>query len=128
MRNEDLEALLLDARGFNEKVQVSGVLLYHDGTFFQYLEGPADGVAQVYARIRASRSHHSIYELLNNQIKARMFPSWLMGVSNAPASVLLSLARARWHASIQRLQGQADQESEGLALLHGYWESCGFAP
>jgi len=124
----ELEALLLSARKFNDRVGVTGVLLYHDGTFFQYFEGPAEGVAQVYARIQASRSHHSIYELLNANIKARLFPSWLMGASNVPSSLLLSLARAQWHASIQQVVDSQEVPNEGLALLTSYWKSCGYGP
>lgn len=124
----ELEALLVSARQFNDEVGVTGVLLYHDGTFFQYFEGPAEGVAQVYARIRASRSHHAIYELLNTKIKARLFPNWLMGASNVTSSLLLNLARAEWHASIQQVVDLPEVPNEGLALLTSYWKSCGYGP
>lgn len=51
----DLEHLLADARSFNSRAQVTGALLVHDATFFQYFEGPEEGVEAVYARVRASR-------------------------------------------------------------------------
>ena len=40
-----LTDLLIDARQFNQSVQVTGVLLHHDGGFFQYLEGPPAAIA-----------------------------------------------------------------------------------
>lgn len=128
LSEQGLEKLLLDARSFNSKVQVTGALLYHDGTFFQYFEGPPDSVTQVYSRIRASRTHHSIYELLSCPIEQRLFPQWLMGASNVPSSVILELARAEWRATANSLIDGSPTKNEGLALLAGYWKSVACAP
>lgn len=119
--DQELESLLSDAREFNAQVGVTGVLLYSGGAFFQYLEGPMDGVAQAYERIRKSRSHHSIYELLNAPIKQRLFPQWFMGFSHVPASALLRLQNAEWHRMTHQLEQARGDPNPGLALLQAYW-------
>lgn len=48
-----LERLLDSARRYNEQALVTGALLSHDGSFFQYLEGPASAVDAACARIKA---------------------------------------------------------------------------
>ena len=63
MSESELEALAVSARTENHRHQVTGVLLYDNGSFFQYLEGAPSAVVHVYERIKASRQHHGIIEL-----------------------------------------------------------------
>jgi hypothetical protein len=118
---EELTALLLDARRFNESVQVTGVLLHHDGGFFQYFEGPAAGTEAVYGRVKQSRRHHGMIELLNQPTQQRLFPHWLMGSSQVPASTALSLQQAEWRQIAGTLKPTDRRQPAGLALLQSYW-------
>jgi Sensors of blue-light using FAD len=121
----ELEALLLDARRFNQHVAVTGVLLFHDGSFFQYFEGPPAGVEAVYARVKASRSHHMIIELHDAPIDERLFGQWLMGFTHAPASELLTLQNAQWRRASRALSRQTGALSPGAFLLQAFWRTCG---
>jgi hypothetical protein len=116
----DMEGLLLQARTFNRDVHVTGVLLHHDGSFFQYFEGPDDAVAQVYERIRRSALHHTIFELCRGPIKQCFFADWQMGFAQTPHSQMLKLAHAEWKATATTLDGSA-RASVGLDLLADYW-------
>lgn len=118
---QSLEQLLLDARAFNAGVGVTGVLLHHDGSFFQYIEGPTDGVAQVYDRIRLSQRHHGLFELFRGDIARCHFPEWLMGFAETPQSQILRLSQATWKIVAPGVPDTVD-ESEGLALLVGHWQ------
>ena len=57
---EELEELLVVARKNNEALGVTGMLLYEKGSFFQILEGPAEAVEPLYAKIGADKRHASI--------------------------------------------------------------------
>ncbi len=116
-----LEHLLMDARAFNAGVGVTGVLLHHDGSFFQYLEGHAAGVEQAYARICGSRRHHGLFEMFRGPIARSHFPEWLMGFAETPQSQILRLSQATWRNAVCGLPGGADT-SEGLDLLVGHWK------
>lgn len=120
----ELEQLLLKSRAKNAELGVTGVLLFHDGSFFQYFEGPPAAVEEVYARIRRSPLHQDIIELLRGPIRSRSFGAWLMGFTQAPASTLLSLSNASWEARVRQEHAVAPTAaSEGLELLLQFWNS-----
>ena len=85
-----LDALLVNARAFNLTADVSGALLHHDGLFFPYFELPEAGVEAVYSRVKASRSHHGLIELIAAPVDQRHLSSWSMGFALPVASELLA--------------------------------------
>ena len=117
----ELEHLLISARAFNANAKVTGVLLYDEGSFFQYFEGPSQGVVEVYDRIKASPLHRGIIQLLNHPIERREFPSWQMGFAHAPKSLILSLAQASWVATLSNA-GYESSSGSGVKMLLGFWE------
>lgn len=123
LANEELEALLSRSRTINSAVGVSGVLLYHDGSFFQYLEGPHDAVNMVYSRVMASRLHHGIEELLREPVAQLEFSDWYMGFAQTPRTTLQKLAQAQWmHALGGRpLPSGSGRSTPGVELLRSFW-------
>lgn len=120
----DLEALLEGARRANQEFDVTGVLLYDDGSFLQYLEGPPEGIAAVYERVRRSPLHSGIIELIRGPIPARVFSGWQMGFTRTPASAVLRLANASWKAQLRHdAATPALTDSEGFQLLRQFWDS-----
>jgi hypothetical protein len=85
--SEALRALLTKARLRNSIYGVTGVLLYHHGSFLQILEGPETGVELIYASIQRD-ARHSNPKILNREtILRREFEDWSMGFIDA----------SRWH-------------------------------
>lgn len=115
-----LEALLQDARSFNEKVGVTGVLLYRDGFFFQYIEGIEKNLAAVYQRIERSAGHTRIYVLLNAKVQRREFEKWHMGFFEALDGTFLYLSEAFWNVSLSSLEQSTVPKSDGLLFLHSF--------
>ena len=124
LNDAELEQLLRGARRFNASAGVGGALLYHDGSFFQYLEGDAPAVASAYRRVRASPLHTGIIELLHESMPRRHFEAWHMSFSHAPASMLLALSQARWQQA--RLDSGVGDNS-GVQLLLAFWRRSGAA-
>lgn len=120
----DLEQLLVKAREKNSALGVTGVLLFHDGSFFQYFEGPPASVEEVYARIRRSPMHHGLIEIMRGPVRSRSFGAWLMGFTQVPASTVLRLSNASWTARLQQGRSDApDADSQGLELLRQFWNA-----
>ena len=118
LSESEIEALLMRARAFNAEVGVTGALLVHERTFFQYFEGPAPCVALVYQRIQASLLHKNIIELLNQSVDKRVFSSWLMGFAEVSRSMALQLEQAQWRTAVGSVSGGAPgSRSVGLNLL-----------
>lgn len=85
-----------DASMFNMLGGVTGVLLYDGTWFFQYIEGPADGVAIAYDRILGSSSHTNIKELARGRIEQRLFPYWSMRQLSIDSERVGRLMLAEW--------------------------------
>ena len=79
---EDLLDLLLQAREKNDRLGVTGMLLYKGGNFMQALEGSAQVVRDLYATIARDPRHRDASKLLDYSAKERQFANWTMGFTN----------------------------------------------
>lgn len=122
LTTEELDHLLVDARARNQIAGVTGILLYDGNRFFQYFEGPVDGVERIYTRIRASTMHHELEELHNYPVEFPYFTQWTMGCKDVEGSVLQKICTQQWIREADHLQ-QIDGELESPALrdLVDFW-------
>lgn len=120
MSTDELTAMLENARRFNARVGVTGVLLHHYGRFFQYFEGNEDAVREVYARIQVSSRHHSLRVLLDTPLPARHFAGWHMGFCEPPVNEFQAIANDDW-AGAMPMTRTTMQRAEPLALVLSYW-------
>jgi hypothetical protein len=74
----DLHDITSVAQRRNGREDVTGLLLYDDGYFFQWLEGPKAGVERVMASIRRDARHSDIEVLKQQKAQARRFGDWTM--------------------------------------------------
>lgn len=75
----DLRELLSKSRANNRPVGVTGLLLYHQQSFFQILEGPAETVTALFARIGRDQRHGRVLLLAKKHVEERSFGDWSMG-------------------------------------------------
>ncbi len=74
----EVNRILVESRRNNRELGVGGVLHFGEGCFFQYLEGPADSVDALYARICRDERHHDVQRLTRRPIASRRFEGWSM--------------------------------------------------
>ncbi|WP_376101008.1 BLUF domain-containing protein (plasmid) [Roseomonas sp. CCTCC AB2023176] len=74
----ELAGLMQAAQARNRREAISGVLLYDESHFFQWLEGPADGVDRVMRSIRGDPRHTDIEILADGPAPERRFEGWDM--------------------------------------------------
>ena len=74
-----LSEILVTARQRNLAYQISGCLLYMDGTFLQLLEGPESAVREVMGSIDKDDRHHQIRIVTEGTTSQRLFQNWSMG-------------------------------------------------
>jgi hypothetical protein len=75
----ELEELLIKSRRRNEASGVTGMLLYRDGNFMQFLEGPREAVLDSMNRIKGDPRHRGVIVLLQETRPERDFSDWSMG-------------------------------------------------
>ncbi len=118
----ELETLLQTAREENARTELTGVLLYHDGTFFQYIEGPKRELDAAYERIKKSRRHHGIIQLFHREITTREFSGWRMGFAKVPKSTILQLSHTEW-SELAATNTPKSGRAVGMTLLQEFWKS-----
>ena len=88
MQLEDLEEILDHARRSNAARQITGALVYVDGTFLQVLEGERQTVQLLMARIAADVRHETVTVLKQSDMAAPIFSDGRMAyVSATPEQV-----------------------------------------
>jgi hypothetical protein len=76
---DELVGLLELSRGWNAEHGVTGLLLYRDCAFMQFLEGDETTVRALFARICADSRHQDIDLIWHHQAEQRRFAEWTMG-------------------------------------------------
>jgi hypothetical protein len=104
----DLERLLLGARKRNRMLGVSGMLVFHAGTFLQALEGEKRAVSEIFASIASDRRHDNIAVLHRGPgFDQRIFGDWSMGFADftGAANILKGFVRLNEQLRIRQLDG-----------------------
>jgi hypothetical protein len=74
----DLDAILKISKLNNTNDDINGVLMHHDGLFFQILEGKEKVVEDCYNRICLDARHRAVSLIVSQPIKTRSFLGWRM--------------------------------------------------
>ncbi len=79
MTHGELFDLLDQARENNHVREVTGMLLYMDGCFFQVLEGEEGVLDKLYEKISQDTRHHNVLKIIREPLEVRGFNAWTMG-------------------------------------------------
>ena len=74
LRADELDRILLRSKASNSGAGITGLLLFHEGSFLQMIEGPAAGVTSLMQKIRRDRRHSGIIMLQSGACAERIFP------------------------------------------------------
>ncbi|HEY9049628.1 MAG TPA: BLUF domain-containing protein [Ohtaekwangia sp.] len=77
--DEEIEKILAACRANNGPLDITGVLLYSDTRFIQYVEGKSTALTNLYDKIKKDTRHEKVVMISYNPITERIFPSWQMG-------------------------------------------------
>lgn len=104
----DVQAILTSSRRNNLNSDLSGLLIHHEGSFFQVLEGGHDDLMTCYGRILNDPRHTNIRLLAKGTASHRAFPNWKMGyaepteLSSASQSTLVEITNLADRATTER--------------------------
>lgn len=86
-KNDILE-LLAKARKNNSSLQVTGMLLYDHGSFFQVIEGEETVIKALFDKISNDKRHGQLTTIISESIRKRQFSEWSMGYASVSAGEL----------------------------------------
>ncbi|KAJ9476996.1 BLUF domain-containing protein [Pseudozyma hubeiensis] len=78
MTVNEVKSILRASRANNTGKGITGLLLYRDGSFAQFLEGPAHAVDSLYNKIERDQRHHGVICVLRHSVTKRDFRQWSM--------------------------------------------------
>ena len=112
-----LDRVIATARRHNAVHGISGLLVYGNGIFFQWLEGPRETVLRLMEKIRADPRHHDVVELTHaEELRERLFPTWdmeLVGASDLRDVLQDALDHATEPQHLRALQDMLAQLQAG---------------
>ena len=87
----ELVELIEQIRPKNERLGVTGLLLYSGGNVIQTLEGTSYAVDDVFDAIRADPRHDDVHVVERREVGDRSFATWSMGFRNVSAREVAQL-------------------------------------
>lgn len=120
LTDPELLELLDVSRKNNEKNNITGVLLYSEGTFIQLIEGPENDLENTYNAILNDSRHRNIIKLVEENIEKRSFPGWTMGFRSINAYELESLSS---YFDPNKKVFESDDHHPGLTIIKVFAEN-----
>jgi hypothetical protein len=117
-----LGAILEQARRNNQRLGVTGVLLYDAGSFMQLLEGEPEVLQPLYERIAQDERHYRVHRVRDRSIQGRSFAAWSMGFVSIDARRVL-LGRHALASNGSLLEDDAAVLEVLDAFRGGQWRS-----
>lgn len=118
--DNELTDILKVSREKNDKNELTGLLLYSEGTFIQFLEGAADKLNATYDTIVNDERHKNIIKLIQEPAQERCFLDWTMGFKSVNYHELELLA-GYFNPSLKNFD--YDGEHMGLTIMKSFVDS-----
>ncbi len=80
-----LAGILSAARRNNPALGITGALICRHDLYLQLIEGPAEAIDTLYARICEDDRHANVELLLTEDMGERLFPNWAMLDDQSPS-------------------------------------------
>lgn len=122
----ELESLLAECRHNNSKADITGILLYQIGSFFQVLEGEHATVEALFDKISSDKRHHQTKKIIFEPIEARSFAAWTMGfpkITSKELATIPGLSDFFHHGRSYVELGQGRAKSLLAAFKDGKWRA-----
>ncbi|MGN6549327.1 MAG: BLUF domain-containing protein [Pararhizobium sp.] len=84
---EDVASILASSRRNNARSGITGLLLFNDGVFIQYLEGDRTDIARLIERLKRDPRHRNVMVMMERESRDRVFGAWHMGFKTLDVTV-----------------------------------------
>jgi hypothetical protein len=121
LSEDDISALLQKCRINNAQKDITGMLIYFDGTFVQFLEGPEAHINALFAKINKDKRHQDIILLLDGKTKKREFAEWSMAYKKLSASDVNNIDGLKNFKKEDLFKGKdPNTEHPGLVMIKAF--------
>ena len=121
---EQIDNILNTAKQFNKEKGITGVLLYNDTRFVQYLEGEYKQIMELFESIKKDPRHNNVVIVTISTVPKRLFPSWQMGGRKIGSEQIdfrsnLNAEEAELFSSI--LEGKSENTPRAVEIIHKFF-------
>lgn len=120
----EIEKILSTCQKNNPHIQTTGVLLYSQNKFIQYLEGDSKHLLSLFDKIKNDTRHEKVMMISYGPIKEKTFPSWHMAtkkVSGEEIDFRTDITIEDKKVFKYLLKGQEQEGSKVLGLLKKFF-------
>lgn len=117
---EEIQKILASCKKNNAGLDITGVLLYSDTNFVQYLEGEYKQIIGLYDKIKTDDRHKNFVLITSSPILERSFPSWQMGskkFNNTDINYQTDMDDSEQQLFKSILSGQGQEGNKALTLM-----------
>lgn len=122
MNEIDLKEILAKADEKNKKQNITGLLVYFNGTFIQMLEGKKEDVLETFERIGDDDRHEQIIKLFFGDTDKRHFPNWKMALQVLDEATFSKIESYESLAEGDRFLQELNDDNVGLKMLRYFYE------
>lgn len=113
---QTVSRIMVQSQFNNRSENITGVLAYDRGRFFQFIEGPEQAIDALVGRLLGDERHANMTIRLDEPVEERLFPKWSMALLNMTAPPLAGYATGDLedlsaNQIIDRLQRAAEEEA-----------------
>lgn len=122
---EEIEKILAACKKNNPPLNVTGVLLYSDSTFIQYVEGESNELMTLYDKIKKDIRHEKAVMVSYGAITEKIFPSWHMGnrkLASAEVDYLTDITTGDKEVFHKIMNGKEEEGTKVQSLLMKFFK------
>ncbi len=105
---------------YTDLKEITGVLVYRQGFFMQYLEGHETSVLDLFRKLRGNEHHYNVRVLSRGLIDKRLFPNWTMRIVKDQRSVPSSQSLIDLFETVLSQKSQSSNEIN--LVLNRFWK------
>lgn len=123
----DIEQLLRKSRTANTSKGITGILIYFEGVFTQFLEGPERQIDALYGKIAADKRHKQLRKLFSGSSDDRFYGDWSMAYKPLDQNKAQEITGYRTFDKTKFFEPiHKDQDHLGVMLLESFVEGLHF--
>ena len=127
LSENDIEKLLERSRLKNSTKGITGILIYFEGVFTQFLEGPEQEIDFLYKQIRIDRRHRNFRELFSGSTTERFYADWSMAYKALDQQKTQAITGYRTFDKSKFFEPvNSSNEHPGVMLLESFVEGLHF--
>lgn len=122
IEESDLKDIIVSAEKNNNQDEITGMLIFHDGTFFQMLEGSKEKVHAAFEKIQDDPRHSAIIKLFEGETSKRHFPDWKMALKVVHPEEFEQIKAYETIEEGNRFLSEIDDDHIGLNMLRFFYD------